>query len=165
MLSFLPMKAAGKTCILSKRWYYVWETYPIIELHHDSFGLKGEGVHWGRVVDKTTYSIYRAVSKRLVEIYKWRDQYGLYRETLERFEETVENRLHKFCEHESEIQKFILSIPILGLRYFHVHKWLQLVGEKQVKELDLKVTDGNLDWSRDTNFASLTGVGFVLKRS
>ncbi|GKV09932.1 hypothetical protein SLEP1_g21365 [Rubroshorea leprosula] len=57
ILSYLPTEVVARTCVLSKRWQYLWDTYPIFDIPRLSFLVIGEGVDIDRYADVVDHKL------------------------------------------------------------------------------------------------------------
>ncbi|GKV41720.1 hypothetical protein SLEP1_g49218 [Rubroshorea leprosula] len=116
------MRVAAQTRILSSRWKHIWNSYPVFDFCQNSlFNVDSHRLAGWELDD--------GISKQV------RPQYW---ETLEKLTNIVDQKLEKFSECKLGIQKFKLSIALAD-QEFHsfVDKWMEVVSEKHVKELDL----------------------------
>ncbi|GLT55977.1 hypothetical protein SLA2020_290540 [Shorea laevis] len=124
ILSFVPMKTAARTCVLSRRWKHIWNSYPVFEFNESSFASAVlDGINLTDATPQCT---------------------ALWTTLLNKFTDVVDRRLHKFCESKFGIQTFDLSITILEPKFASmVEEWIGLAAKNNVKEFHLKINNGN----------------------
>lgn len=105
ILSLLPAKDAAKTSILSKRWQYVWDSYPVVEFCGDFFSY---------LIDEENRAI-----KRYIDM--------------------ADCRFNKLNYNIQRV-KFDITRDISSELKYVLERWLGLILEKQVKELDFCIS-------------------------
>ncbi|GKV16032.1 hypothetical protein SLEP1_g26743 [Rubroshorea leprosula] len=126
ILSFLPIKAATQTTVLSRRWKHILDSYPVVDFSQSSiFGLR-----------------YEYIQSQLDSDFS-RKEWPQYWETFEKFTKIVDDKLQKLCEYGIGIQKFKLSIALVDPEFdSFFDEWMDVVSEKHVRELDLLIMVG-----------------------
>jgi hypothetical protein len=103
ILSFVPIKDAAKTSVLSTKWRYKWETVPSLVFNNRSFPISVDGDGMA-MVDKLVRDIDRVLILRSGPIHKFELS---YRQSLLR------------CE----IDKWIRHVSKHSLQDFSLEKW------------------------------------------
>lgn len=110
MLSFLPRKAANQTCVLSKRWRFIWDTFPIFDFDQHIY-VEGPIGSSAKYMEKTR-----------------------------EFMNVVDKSLKKFASHNLSMERLHLNMPLIDGNYASmVDQWLALALDSGVREMSLLV--------------------------
>lgn len=111
MLSFLPKKDANQTCVLSKRWRFVWDTYPIFDLDQ-----------------------YIYIQDCLIL------EQEEFKQKTQKFMKLVDDSLKKFARYNLLMERLDLTLPLFDLNYSSlVDQWIALSLDSGVQELSLEI--------------------------
>ena len=111
ILSFLPKKDANQTCVLSKRWRFVWDTYPIFDLDQ-----------------------YIYIQDCLIL------EQEEFKEKTQKFMKLVDDSLKKFARYNLSMERLDLTLPLFDLNYSSlVDQWIALSLDNGVQELSLEI--------------------------
>ncbi|XP_057522233.1 putative F-box/FBD/LRR-repeat protein At1g78760 [Amaranthus tricolor] len=122
ILSSLSTKEAAQTVLLSKRWQYVWETFPILDCNEWFFGKE----------------LYMLNPK---ELGLPKDERRKIFNQRVKFMSYVDEKLHRFVVENLCVQKFILHITLVSNNLAsHVDDWIEMITNLFVRELDLYLT-------------------------
>ncbi|KAH7565255.1 hypothetical protein JRO89_XS09G0174800 [Xanthoceras sorbifolium] len=115
IMSYLSVKKVAQTGILSKRWNYLWTSFPILDF--DQTYVRGLDMTCTLPLEFT----------------------GWQKERFNKFLVFVDASLLRFCKLKFSVQKFRLSIGPLDVKgsSFLLDKWIGLVVDNEVKELDI----------------------------
>ncbi|KAL2895518.1 hypothetical protein RDABS01_011427 [Bienertia sinuspersici] len=124
VLSFLSTKEAARTGLISKRWQYVWETFPILDCNEWFFG---------RELDILNPKELGLPKDERRKIFNRRQKFLNY----------VDEKLQRFPEENLCVNKFLLHITLVSNNLAsRVDAWMDLVSDLSVRELDLYLTVG-----------------------
>ncbi|KAI9186965.1 hypothetical protein LWI28_022806 [Acer negundo] len=124
IMSSLSAKESAQTSILSKRWKALYTSFPILDFYESYTYFTGEN----RYIKNPSFSIPYELTRK-------------FRKNLRKFINFVDISLVRFCELEFSMQKFRLIIGLLNAKQLSsvLDRWLGLVVENRVKELDFEV--------------------------
>ncbi|KAI9185353.1 hypothetical protein LWI28_006436 [Acer negundo] len=124
IMSSLSAKESAQTSILSKRWKALYTSFPILDFYESYTYFTGEN----RYIKNPSFSIPYELTRK-------------FRKNLRKFIKFVDISLVRFCELEFSMQKFRLIIGLLNAKQLSsvLDRWLGLVVENRVKELDFEV--------------------------
>ncbi|KAK9734358.1 hypothetical protein RND81_04G134200 [Saponaria officinalis] len=119
ILSFLPVKAAAKTCVISKRWCRIWETFPIVDCFQFYFGK------YLGIINPKKLGLPKDVRRN---IFEQRVKFMSY----------IDDKLGRIFENDICVKKFRLVMTLVSVGLFpRVDFWMDLVSELNVQELEL----------------------------
>ncbi|KAK0600591.1 hypothetical protein LWI29_016432 [Acer saccharum] len=124
IMSCLSAKESAQTSILSKRWKDLYTSFPILDFYESYTYFTGENRH----IKNPSFLIPYELTRK-------------FRKNLRKFIKFVDISLLRFCELEFSMQKFRLIIGLLDVKQLSsvLDRWLGLVVENRVKELDFEV--------------------------
>ncbi|TXG67266.1 hypothetical protein EZV62_008541 [Acer yangbiense] len=124
IMSHLSAKEAAQTSILSKRWKAQYTSFPVLDFHESYTYIMG-GDEFSR--NPANFNPNRSTKR--------------FCKNLRKFIKFVDASLVRFCELGFSMQKFRLIIGLLDVKQSStvLDRWLGLVLENRVKELDFKV--------------------------
>lgn len=119
IMSYLSAEEVAQTCILSKRWYHLWTSFPILDF------------------DQT---LFIRISVCPNTFLFWRTQKS-FCEEVRNFLRFVDVSVDRLYEKKVRMQKFRLFISLVKVRKLSsfVDKWIGLAVKSGVKELDVNV--------------------------
>ncbi|KAJ0054150.1 hypothetical protein Pint_02788 [Pistacia integerrima] len=130
-MSFLSVVGRAKISILSRRWKGFCASCPVFDFHPNNFLRKGG---FDLNYNNFDYLIeFKGIHKRIKKFMKF-----------------IDASSDQFCEAKLCIQEFRLLVGVLDVEksFRRVDRWIGLVLENGVKELDLEViTDGSKVYS------------------
>ncbi|GMN37049.1 hypothetical protein TIFTF001_006485 [Ficus carica] len=126
IIYFLPRKDANQTCVLSKRWRFIWDTFPIFDFD--------QNVYIQNSPDLTLE--YEEKTRKLIKV--------------------VDKSLRKFASYKLSMERLFLELPLFDANYFSmVDQWVSLALDSGVRELSILVCDANEDVTyTETAFAA-----------
>ncbi|KAK2639348.1 hypothetical protein Ddye_027143 [Dipteronia dyeriana] len=124
IMSRLSAQEAAQTSILSKRWKALYKSFPVLDFHEAYTYFTGEDEFYRNPAVIDPEHLIKGFRRNLLKFIKF-----------------VDACLVRFFELEFSIQKFRLLIGLLDVKRFSsvLDKWLGLVVENRVKELDFEV--------------------------
>ncbi|KAL9230106.1 hypothetical protein vseg_005496 [Gypsophila vaccaria] len=124
ILSYLPAKAAAKTCVISKRWCHIWKTFPIVDCCQFFFGKYLD------IVNPKELGLPKDVRRN---IFQQRVKFMSY----------IDDKLGLISENDICVKKFRLVMTLVSVGLFpRVDFWMDLVSGLRVQELELRLTLG-----------------------
>ncbi|KNA03583.1 hypothetical protein SOVF_207720, partial [Spinacia oleracea] len=124
ILSYLSTKEAAQTSLISKRWRYVCETFPILDCDEWFFG---------RELDILNPKELGMPKDERRKIFNRRVKFMSY----------VDEKLCRFHEENLCVKKFLLHITLVSNDLAtRVDTWMELIAGLRVQELDLYLTVG-----------------------
>ncbi|XP_074287374.1 F-box/LRR-repeat protein At5g02910-like [Silene latifolia] len=124
ILSLLPVKTAAQTCVISKRWRHIWETFPIVDCCQLFFGKHLD------IVNPKELGLPKDVRRK---IFDQRVNFMRY----------VDEKLRCISENDRCVKKFRLVMTLVSVGLFpRVDFWMDLVSGLNVRELELCLTLG-----------------------
>ncbi|GLT40328.1 hypothetical protein SLA2020_144700 [Shorea laevis] len=123
ILSYLPMKVAAQTAVLSRRWKHIWYSYPVFDFCQNYlFDLHLDG-YMGPALDEYITPKYWGTVEKLAII--------------------LDQKLMRFSEYKIGIKKFKLFMALVDQEFHsYIDNWMEVVSKKHVKELDLSIMVG-----------------------
>ncbi|XP_021755129.1 F-box/FBD/LRR-repeat protein At5g56420-like [Chenopodium quinoa] len=124
ILSYLSTKEAAQTGVISKRWRYVWETFPILDCNEWFFGRELD------ILNPKELGIPKDERRK---IFNQRLKFMSY----------VDEKLRRFRDENLCVKKFFLHITLVSNDLTpRVDTWMYLVADLCIQELDLYITMG-----------------------
>ncbi|XP_021763008.1 putative F-box/LRR-repeat protein At4g13960 [Chenopodium quinoa] len=121
ILSYLSTKEAAQTGVISKRWQYVWETFPILDCNEWFFGRELD------ILNPKELGIPKDERRK---IFNRRLKFMSY----------VDEKLRRFREENLCVKKFFLHITLVSNNLTpRVDTWMDLVADLCIQELDLRL--------------------------
>ncbi|XP_074282040.1 uncharacterized protein LOC141606698 [Silene latifolia] len=115
ILSMLDTKEAGRASVLSKRWYDVWSSIPVLDFRFQYF--KGD---WDR--SKYDFNVYYDTG------------------TLQSFLGFIDRTMRRYFTERYRIMKISLELPMVdGKIEPLVDQWFKIVVQSQIEELEFKI--------------------------
>ncbi|XP_024026754.1 putative F-box/LRR-repeat protein At3g18150 [Morus notabilis] len=136
ILSFLPRKDANQTCVLSKRWNYIWDTSPVFDFDQDIY-----------IPDPIAFT-------------------PKYRKQAREFINFVDKSLQRFSCCNLLMEKLELRMRLIERNHFPmIDQWLALFLnlDSGVQEMRLMVKTGYSDYDDDDGIYTLPKTTFVAK--
>ncbi|XP_021740219.1 putative F-box/LRR-repeat protein At3g18150 [Chenopodium quinoa] len=124
ILSYLSTKQAVQTGVISKRWKYVWETFPILECFQG---------HFGKHLNLINPKEQELPKDERRKIFNQRLNFMSY----------IDKKLLRFHEEKLCVNKFNLHIILVSkVLAPRVDRWMELVAKRRMQELNLYIFTG-----------------------
>ncbi|XP_021763551.1 F-box/FBD/LRR-repeat protein At2g26030-like [Chenopodium quinoa] len=125
ILSYLFTKEAAQLSVISKRWQYVWETFPILDFHEGYFGKDL------CVINPKQNWISKDGRRK---IFNQRVKFMSY----------IDKKLHRFREKNLRVNKFFLSMTLVSNKLApRVDTWMDLLADMRIQELNVIIRAGH----------------------
>ncbi|XP_021755135.1 putative F-box/LRR-repeat protein At5g02700 [Chenopodium quinoa] len=124
MLSYLSTKQAAQMGVVSKRWKYVWETFPILDCSQE---------HFGEHLCLTNPKEGELPKDERRKVFIQRIKFMSY----------ADKKLLRFHEEKLGVNKFILHITLVSkVLAPRVDTWMEMVAKRSIQELTVCISTG-----------------------
>ena len=120
ILSFLPRRYAVRTCVLSKRWSSVWDSFPIF--------VFSENMYAAAASDRSTPE---------------------YKEKAREFINLVDKAVQKFVQKKLRMERLSLIMGSVDHNFVSmIYRWILLALNNGVQEISIRVTTYSKDFTK-----------------